>query len=608
MQKIALYSLLVCLGPSFVYGAECNRPSTFSPSNNNWNAGANEYLFATKKEYNKAINTGYIYECDSDWCGNNTYVELPAGHVFGGATVNSKAYYKCTLHTAFDWDDYWTKVSSVSGLTKCTKQWSWTKDGIDSKLMDAEANEYLYATQEDYEATKGRLYGQVYECDSSAKTCNYGDTLTLKSGHVFQRKTINEKRTYKCVSGDFWLDITDDIQDNKPTTQTTPTNKCTVNGKTYNIGDKIKPDFDCSSLKGKSSSISLSFLSEITSNYTSMLATGEKCSTVCAKYSSGAVYSGTFIKKCPSNTTGVPSTIIAPSGYYTLCKENKPSWKPCKEQFKNPSEERCACWDAKGDTTWTGNEQTGTCTCNDKDFDWDAKEKKCIKRQPSNCDDYYDNYLKYTCCKLQEQGITEFNKTTGSCKCKKDGAKWDEENGQCIEQTSTDNGSGTVEVGPCEYIYKGYIDCPPYGQFSSNNHKKTLQPNQLEGLSCSEFNSVYGKDANYARQYFAEWCVSYTNTNIPNKTSIDNAQAKLRALKSEASVWKNAEGKFNTARLASDMTAGVVLGTVGGVVSGVVIKKKQLEKGFDVLHCSVGGQVVADWGDEFKVVGSNKKQ
>ncbi len=43
------------------------------------------------------------------------------------------------------------------------------------------------------------------------------------------------------------------------------------------------------------------------------------------------------------------------------------------------------------------------------------------------------------------------------------------------------------------------------------------------------------------------------------------------------------------ARLASDLTAGVVLGTVGGVVSGVVIKKKQVEKGFDALHCTVGG-------------------
>ena len=75
----------------------------------------------------------------------------------------------------------------------------------------------------------------------------------------------------------------------------------------------------------------------------------------------------------------------------------------------------------------------------------------------------------------------------------------------------------------------------------------------------------------------------------------------FRKADENASVWKDASGKFNSARLASDLTAGVVLGTVGGVVSGVVIKKKQIEKGFEVLNCAVGGQSVADWGDTFTV-------
>ncbi len=70
---------------------------------------------------------------------------------------------------------------------------------------------------------------------------------------------------------------------------------------------------------------------------------------------------------------------------------------------------------------------------------------------------------------------------------------------------------------------------------------------------------------------------------------------------SDKSVWKNADGSFNGVRLASDLTAGVVLGTVGGVVSGVLIKKSQVEKGFDALNCTVGGQKIADWGDEFTV-------
>lgn len=91
----------------------------------------------------------------------------------------------------------------------------------------------------------------------------------------------------------------------------------------------------------------------------------------------------------------------------------------------------------------------------------------------------------------------------------------------------------------------------------------------------------------------------------PDDTKIKNAQDVLSAFtaraKREASGWKTEDGKFNTMRLASDLSAGVVLGTVGGVVSGVVIKKKQVEKGFDALHCTVGGQTIADWGDTFSV-------
>jgi hypothetical protein len=69
----------------------------------------------------------------------------------------------------------------------------------------------------------------------------------------------------------------------------------------------------------------------------------------------------------------------------------------------------------------------------------------------------------------------------------------------------------------------------------------------------------------------------------------------------EANVWTNAEGKFNTARLASDSIAGVVLGTAGGLITSSVMKKKQAEQGFEDLKCVVGGQPVAGWGDEFNV-------
>ena len=69
----------------------------------------------------------------------------------------------------------------------------------------------------------------------------------------------------------------------------------------------------------------------------------------------------------------------------------------------------------------------------------------------------------------------------------------------------------------------------------------------------------------------------------------------------ETSVWKNRDGGFNTARLASDGVAGVVVGTVGGLITSNVIKKNQIESGFENLKCAIGGQTVADYGDDFDV-------
>ncbi|MBE6456869.1 MAG: hypothetical protein E7008_02910 [Alphaproteobacteria bacterium] len=69
----------------------------------------------------------------------------------------------------------------------------------------------------------------------------------------------------------------------------------------------------------------------------------------------------------------------------------------------------------------------------------------------------------------------------------------------------------------------------------------------------------------------------------------------------DVSVWKNEEGKFNTARLASDSIAGVVLGTAGGLITSSVVKKNQVENGFEDIKCTIGGQNVAEWGDQFRV-------
>ena len=72
----------------------------------------------------------------------------------------------------------------------------------------------------------------------------------------------------------------------------------------------------------------------------------------------------------------------------------------------------------------------------------------------------------------------------------------------------------------------------------------------------------------------------------------------------KVSHWKNAEGNFNYARLASDGIAGAVVGAAGGLITNKVVKKNQTKSGFKKVRCSIGGSHVADWGDDFAVTGN----
>ena len=90
---------------------------------------------------------------------------------------------------------------------------------------------------------------------------------------------------------------------------------------------------------------------------------------------------------------------------------------------------------------------------------------------------------------------------------------------------------------------------------------------------------------------------------VAAQQKIDQAVATLNTIRDGLRVnkWRNEEGKFNTSRLLSDSIAGVVLGTAGGLITSSVVKKSQVSDGFEDMQCTVGGQVVAGWGDEFRV-------
>lgn len=124
---------------------------------------------------------------------------------------------------------------------------------------------------------------------------------------------------------------------------------------------------------------------------------------------------------------------------------------------------------------------------------------------------------------------------------------------------------------PCEQGIAGYIMYN--GKCISNDEYESIQRAALKSQQSKSQNAI--KDA---------------------ATGISNLAASFKR-----TVWKNEDGKFNTTRLVSDSVAAVVLGTTGGLVTSSVIKKNQVKKGFEDIRCVIGGQTVADWGDQFKV-------
>ena len=218
---------------------------------------------------------------------------------------------------------------------------------------------------------------------------------------------------------------------------------------------------------------------------------------------------------------------------------------------------------------------------------------------------------------------TEEPKTGDDKKDGNDAEKKDNEETKKDAETDKDESKKDNQQGQqqdCVFRFTAKITCK--NGVSETMISELPLPKSLVGQNCPEdkkhdFDTWIKKQTDAVKQKVAELCPKEHNriytvtpniTEIIPKVSYDDyvkatatVQNFFESADEKASGWKEADGKVNAKRVASDVTAGVVLGTVGGVVSGVVIKKKQIEKGFDVLHCDVGGQKKADWGDTFTI-------
>ena len=115
------------------------------------------------------------------------------------------------------------------------------------------------------------------------------------------------------------------------------------------------------------------------------------------------------------------------------------------------------------------------------------------------------------------------------------------------------------------------------------------------------FNTMYNQLLALINQESA--AAQLSSQQAASRRRIANAASDIRSVVDnlDVSKWRTAEGNFNTSRLLSDSIAGVVLGTAGGLITSNVMKKNQASNGLEDIQCTVGGQVVAGWGDQFQV-------
>ena len=210
-----------------------------------------------------------------------------------------------------------------------------------------------------------------------------------------------------------------------------------------------------------------------------------------------------------------------------------------------------------------------TCECVNG-YRWDSASKRCvitdIEKLKQICDRHTDvahwsSFSSKCICDNDEHNVMSFDSDKELCVA-------DAEYVACVAKKS----EATWSAGKCNCNKRGYV---------------------WRNGGCEESDDLIQQREDAAKKQR----ITKSTAEITNATNdVDGILAGLKL-----TVWKDKDGNFNVARLASDSIAGVVLGTAGGLIMSHVVKKNQVKKGFEDVQCTVGGQKVADWGDEFTV-------
>ena len=589
MKKIVLFSLIACLG--FVGSGFAKGDCKLTTCEAGGSKGKGLTLLNTKGERSHEFASGQCYRCN--WgknnieCSEGTYVAIK--HPTNSNTGEIKGIFKCVDSKGYN--DDWIVANPVDSCD-ATEAYKFSR-------LNNRGDNWLYKSDEN--ASKHYIAAG----DATSKIVS-GDNAVSLSGSMgcvvyLCKKGYHADSTHmRCIKGECDGGCDEPEPTPGPTPNPDPNTKgCEENDGTivpvgrYSNYDSCPWDLDrdgaalCSCQCIRLNNVGLRW----------------KCDVNKCKGDSESVY---HYNKDKTNVTGGKG----------VCEEKKGNY--C-DKYKKYTK-RYACCIAGKATKWNGNDMSdnGTCECVDKNKVWDGK--KCVAKPQNDCErQYHGNPEAIACCRI---GRT-WSSSGHTCLCD-DGYEWkynsNTQTGECIAKVKPDDTSKPCTPSGCKIKVEQGVKCPN-GNYLSETQTFEVCEEDLGTIECDKFqmkvNDCRSTDCvknllDRLESYDAiieHVCRNGSSpVNVPGRDSEGDVVKAQKTLddfyayaKGNRSVWKDGEGKFNTTRLASDLTAGVVLGTVGGVVSGVVIKKKQVEKGFDALHCTVGGQTVADWGDTFNV-------
>lgn len=443
---------------------------------------------------------------------------------------------------------------------------------------DASHDDYIWKNAREYNDAKvkdGESWAAI--CGGvKTGTCSNGDTIVAPIDHVFKENTETSRITYVCRAGlhlnHHWEPLVENTQCSfrfegsnvtlakgqkfpSNSEQTMTHEECSKitgeklsNTKTYKIlcNESLKltcvpqnnpTPEDTCSAKIKGQNVTIKRGTEYGVDLTA-----EECKSAIpaahgASYDNNAIYHFYCGPICKN--VGCKKDYHKEGGQCVKNKVNPPKpGKTCRDQYAKDGNARLACCDVED--AGLGEWNNGKCNCyDDKNFEIvNVNHGQCIPKQ--------QNIIPETKCP------NDANPVGKTCVCNDNNMTYNAGKNSC------ECPSGTIKTG-------GVCKCP--------------DPNkELVNGKCE-----YGD---------AHWSVQ-----------IDGYYSQLHGIIDglKLNVWRDAEGNFNTARLASDSIAGVVLGTVGGVVTAHLVKKNQLKKGFEDIQCHIGGQSVADYGDGFVV-------